>query len=105
MVLWLVTVILGLYSIWAILDVVIALILLLPSLGLVDSSVRLVGMTNVARWSVLIVGGAVWLLVTIGGLEYHFKRIGQPESWRLFAWTIGLELALIAPGLILRFIM
>ncbi len=32
----------------------------------------------------------------IGTAEYHRKRVGRPESWRLFAWTIGAELSILA---------
>ncbi len=27
--------------------------------------------------------------------EYHRKRIGKAESWRLFAWSIGFELVIL----------
>jgi len=31
----------------------------------------------------------------IGSTEYHMKRVGKPESWRLFGWTIAVELSLL----------
>jgi hypothetical protein len=27
--------------------------------------------------------------------EYHRKRVGSVESWRLFAWSIGIELVIL----------
>jgi len=33
----------------------------------------------------------LWLAMVVGGGEYHYKRYGEPNSWRLFARTIGVE--------------
>lgn len=35
------------------------------------------------------------LIYTIWSTEYHVKRVGKPESWRLFGWTIAVELSII----------
>ena len=35
------------------------------------------------------------LIYTIWSTEYHIKRVGKPESWRLFGWTIAVELSII----------
>ena len=35
-----------------------------------------------------------FLIFTIITSEYHRTRVGRPESWRLFAWTIGIETGL-----------
>ncbi|MCA9994403.1 MAG: zf-HC2 domain-containing protein [Anaerolineales bacterium] len=37
----------------------------------------------------------LWIIVVIGGAEYHWRRIGQRESWRLFALTIVIQLLLL----------
>lgn len=37
----------------------------------------------------------VFLIFIIWSTEYHLKRVGKPESWRLFGWTIGAELSII----------
>jgi hypothetical protein len=36
-----------------------------------------------------------FLIFLIASTEYHRKRIGRPESWRLFGWTIAVELAIV----------
>lgn len=36
-----------------------------------------------------------FLIFIIASTEYHLKRIGKPESWRLFGWTLAVELSLI----------
>ena len=36
-----------------------------------------------------------FLVFIIGTTEYHRKRVGRPESWRLFGWTIAVELSLL----------
>ena len=34
----------------------------------------------------------VYLIVIIATTEYHFKHFATPKSWRLFAWTFGIEI-------------
>ena len=41
------------------------------------------------------------LIYTIWSTEYHIKRVGTPESWRLFGWTIAVELSIILLNYIL----
>jgi len=36
-----------------------------------------------------------FLVFIIASTEYHLKRVGKPESWRLFGWTIAVELSLL----------
>jgi hypothetical protein len=37
----------------------------------------------------------LWIAVVIGGGEYHVKHLGKRKSWRLFARTIAVELAIL----------
>lgn len=37
----------------------------------------------------------LWLALAVGAGEYHRQRVGQPGSWRLFGWTIAVELAIL----------
>jgi hypothetical protein len=37
----------------------------------------------------------LFLIYIIWSTEYHIKRVGTPESWRLFGWTIAVELSII----------
>lgn len=37
----------------------------------------------------------VFLIYVIWSTEYHLKRVGKPESWRLFGWTIAVELSIV----------
>ncbi len=46
-------------------------------------------------WLVLVLALAL-LAFVIGTGEYHRKRVGRPESWRLFGWTIAAELFVLA---------
>ena len=85
-VLWLVSFVLGLQGIY-ILTQIIALIYV--SLG---------GSIDAAERSVLVVAFFLalgFLIFIIASTEYHRKRVGKPESWRLFGWTIAVELSLL----------
>ena len=84
-VLWLVTVILALDSIYALLQLSY---LVYPFGGdpqLVD---------RFALGLVFFLGLAC-LLFVISTAEYHRTRVGRPESWRLFGMTIAVELAVL----------
>jgi hypothetical protein len=39
--------------------------------------------------------GLTMVAVVLGSAEYHRTRVDQPSSWRLFAWTLGVELAIV----------
>jgi hypothetical protein len=39
--------------------------------------------------------GLVVTIVILGTAEFHRTRLDQPISWRVFAWTLGGELAVI----------
>ena len=86
LVLWIATVILGLQSLYA-------LVQLFPLiLGLLGSSLKLAEQATPGLAGVL---GLVILLVVIGTGEYHRTRVGRFESWRLFGVTLGVELAIV----------
>jgi hypothetical protein len=36
-----------------------------------------------------------FLIFIIASTEYHVKRVGRPESWRLFGWTLAVEVSLL----------
>lgn len=36
-----------------------------------------------------------FLVFIIASTEYHMKRAGTPESWRLFGWTLAVELSFL----------
>jgi hypothetical protein len=60
------------------------------------------GFWRIIRYTSLFLGGIGWLAMVVGGMEYHFRRIGQRQSFRIFAWTIGIEIALIVAGIALQ---
>lgn len=85
-VLWLVTFGLGLESIYLIREIYYLI------------SVRLGGSIEQAENSVfglLFFLALAFLVFIIASTEYHLKRVGKPESWRLFGWTIAAELSLL----------
>lgn len=50
----------------------------------------------VLRDASVIVLGIAWLGLAIFTAEYHWKHVGQRASWRLFAWVLGGEAAILA---------
>ncbi|HEU0294873.1 MAG TPA: hypothetical protein VFR47_19175 [Anaerolineales bacterium] len=38
--------------------------------------------------------GLAFLIFIVATSEYHRKHVGTRESWRLFAWTIGVEIGI-----------
>ena len=41
-----------------------------------------------------VIMGIVCMIMVVATGEYHLRHAGQPASARLFAWTIGVELAI-----------
>jgi hypothetical protein len=41
-----------------------------------------------------VIAGIICMIVVVATGEYHLRHAGQPSSARLFAWTIGAELAI-----------
>ena len=50
---------------------------------------------GLGNWVIMPLGMA-WIAVVVGGGEYHWRRLGQRSSWRLFGWTIVVELLVIS---------
>ena len=91
-VLWLVSFGLGLQAIYDLMQILSLM------------SVALGGSLDDAQSSapVLIFFLALLLLIfIIWSTEYHLKRVGKPESWRLFGWTIAVEVSIILLNLFL----
>ena len=101
-VLWLATAGLGFLAFIAIQDiatsaVAFALVDDTPEIGVVETHGWITTTRNVST----IIGGLLWLSVVVGGMEYHFRRVGQRSSYRVFAWTLGIEAALVVINLLL----
>ena len=85
-VLWLVSFGLGLQAIYDLLQIIAVL-------GIAMGSSAEDAQTSLP---VLIFFLALLMLIfMIWSTEYHMKRVGKPESWRLFGWTIAVELSII----------
>ena len=93
-----------------ILSIVIAIFLWLLTFGLglegINVFGKLVGLivvsfggdvgtvSAISPWLTFILG-ILFLLFIIATTEYHLKRIGRRESWRLFGWSIAVEVSII----------
>jgi hypothetical protein len=105
-ILWLASVVLGLLAIPALIRGVDAQVLAYifqriqnQEMGPMTAS-TLSRATNLAT---ILITGVLWIgAVIIAGLGYHSKRVEQRSSYRVFAWTIGIELTLILIGTLLQ---
>jgi hypothetical protein len=99
-VLWLATVALGFWAVTLIREAVDAQILAYIFEKIENQELgtaRGGGMRSIVNYATIGIGVLVWIaLPVIAGMDYHFKRVGERNSYRLFAWTLGIELALIA---------
>ena len=85
-VLWLVSFVLGLQAIY---DLTQLIAVMRVALGTSLEDARLA--TPVFIFFLAL----VLLIFIIWSTEYHLKRVGKPESWRLFGLTIAVELTII----------
>jgi hypothetical protein len=91
-ILWVGTAILGIYEIYLVREMIFAIYA-----RSVDGA-----STVTDYWAALALGNVAllplsiaWIALVMGGGEYHFKRIGQRGSWKLFGWTIAGELLIL----------
>jgi hypothetical protein len=45
--------------------------------------------------------GLAYMIFIIASTEYHTKHVGKPESWRLFGWTLAVEISIYILHIIL----
>jgi len=85
-VLWLLTVVLGLEGIYIVKEL---FYLIYVSLG--GSVARAETFVPVLVFF-LALGCLAFIIWTT---EYHLKKVGRPESWRLFGWSLAVEVSLL----------
>ncbi len=90
--LWLGTAAVGLYEIFLLREVILQLCARLGS-GYWPA-------VAVGNWSAILLG-AVWIVVFIGGGEYHYRHFDRRASWRLFGRTILGEIAILLLAMII----
>ena len=91
--LWIGTALVGLWEIVVIRDMLFRIyVRLRTASGLHDADYWTA--LSLGNWLVLILS-VVWLGFAIGTGEYHYRRAGQLASWKLFGWTVGVELAIL----------
>lgn len=97
-ILWLVTVILATWNFLALRSMILGTyVRLFPSSSAQNESVfTLIHMILVI---ILAIG---WIGVVIGGAEFHYKRVGQPISWKLFSRTLAIELSILILALFIE---
>jgi hypothetical protein len=91
--LWLTTSVLALYEVWLVREMVLRVYARFMADGApfgADYDTALA----MGNWLVFALG-VVWIGLVIGGGEYHTKHVGTSKSWRLFARTMAVELAIL----------
>ena len=101
-VLYLVTMVLGLLAFVAMPDIARLLVALTAAQAPNVNSVQARGMVSTARNVSTMLAGLLFLAVAVGGMEFHFRHRGKRRSYRIFAWTIGIEIAIIIAHQILK---
>jgi hypothetical protein len=87
-VLWLGTALVGLYEIFVMRELLYHVYVLL---GGRDPGVA----AALGAWGVMLLA-LVWIGAFLGGGEYHYQHVGEAPSWRLFGWTIAVEVTILA---------
>jgi thiol:disulfide interchange protein len=83
--LWLIAFALGLEDIYAIRE-----LSMLAMMSMGNTSKDAIN----ASLGVVYVVAFLYLIFLIGSTEYHFKHFNTPKSWRLFGWTLGVEVVI-----------
>jgi len=99
LVLWLATSAAAVLEVVLVRDIVVSLYLALQQSP--SSELSLYNATAIGRLVTAAVGVIVAIFVIVSG-EYHNKHLGERRSWRTFAWTAGVEFAILGLGLVVR---
>jgi hypothetical protein len=92
-VLWLGTIFIGLLNLLVIRDLAIMLVVALGGSAKYAAPFAIMA---------VIIGVFFYIGVIFGGAEYHYRHVGQPNSWKIFSITLLVQLIiLILPYLIL----
>jgi hypothetical protein len=83
--LWLICFVLGLEDIYAIRE--ISMLIIMGSGGTLRESMN-------AAPLIVYVLAFLYLIFIIASTEYHSKHFNTPKSWRLFGWTLGVEVVI-----------
>ena len=84
--LWLVSFVLGLQAIYDLMQIISLLrVALGGDLGAIQASAPLM----------VFFLALLFLIYVIWSTEFHLKRVGSPESWRLFGATLAAELSIV----------
>lgn len=85
--LWLISFILGLQSIYSLIQLYFLIKALLGG-----------GEVQIDPPSTLVIAfllGLIFLVFIVASTEYHWKHLGVRRSWLLFAWSIAVEVSII----------
>ena len=93
--LYIITIALGIVAFLVLPDVSRLLVLPIVAQNPDASITQTRGMVSTARNVSTILGGIALLAIFFGGMEFHFRNKGTRRSYRIFAWTIGIEIAII----------
>lgn len=86
LILWIISAVLGLQSIYYLKELFYVIYVSLGG-GIAQAELFVPGLVFVLA--------LLYLIFIVGTTEYHIKRVGRPESWRLFGWTIAIEVGIL----------
>jgi hypothetical protein len=89
--LWLVTAVLATWNFLVIRDMVLRTYARLFPIDTVQNE----SVFTLVHTILIIILAIGWIAVVIAGAEFHYKRVGQPASWKLFSRTLALELSIL----------
>jgi hypothetical protein len=103
--LWLITALLGIWNMIVLPDAVVRIFARFvsesanagarPWWDIVNPAYAYWQATSIWQWALFVLALA-WIAVVIGGAEYHYRHVGQSNSWRLFRLTILVELLMLS---------
>jgi hypothetical protein len=95
LVLWLVTVVLATWNFLVIREMILGTYARLFPIDSIQNE----GVFTLLHTILVIILAIGWIAVVIAGAEFHYKRVGQPVSWKMFSRTLAIELSILALAL------
>ena len=99
--LWLGTAILAVYEISLVRNIVGSIYA--RGLALADRSTQVAAAFEATALAqgITVVMAILAIAIIIGGFEYHGKHVGETKTLKILAWTLGIQVFILAFGLVL----
>jgi hypothetical protein len=93
---WLLSAAIGVWEILLVREMVLRLMARFVSISASGyEAFRQINTANSVGIALVLILAVIWIAAFIGSAEYHYRRLGQPSSWKLLSSTVAVEIGIL----------